>query len=432
MAQGQNVSEAFLADRNCLILEPSSSFANLVLQALLELGAAQKNIYLAKRYHQGLSALKEHKPCVIVSEYEVDGQFGLSLVEEQNQIVPDADERVFMVITNNAHDSAVAEAAEEAVDGYLLKPFSAGDLIERLREAVEEKANPTPYAKTIRRGKEFLEMGHFQEAERAFLSAKVLSDKPSLACYYAGQVSTLEKEYERALSRYREGREFNGLHYKCLLGEFDSLFSLKRYKDAYELVQTLTNYFPITPHRLGKIFITAVYTYNFDDIPEYYEIFKNFDRRPKELIRIMTAAALTGGKYFLREKRFEEADSYFHMAITISGRDKETIKIVIQLLLNGGRARSAEKFFQMLPNEMVGGEEHALIGFRIDQHILDEFKVVQKGKQLIKKGYADEDVYRTVIQAQVKMGRQVAAETIIIKAVKKYPDLRKELYDLLK
>ena len=46
---------------------------------------------------------------------------------------------VFIMVTGDATYQKVAEAAEAALDSYLIKPFSANTLFERLKEARQRK-----------------------------------------------------------------------------------------------------------------------------------------------------------------------------------------------------------------------------------------------------------------------------------------------------
>ena len=63
------------------------------------------------------------------------GQSGQDLLDDlrRNQLLPFS--TVFIMVTGEATYAKVAEAAESALDGYLLKPHSASDLGERLRSA---------------------------------------------------------------------------------------------------------------------------------------------------------------------------------------------------------------------------------------------------------------------------------------------------------
>ena len=127
------------------------------------------------------------------------------------------------MITKASSDSAVAEAAEEQLDAYIVKPFSAFDLEKRLMEVIKRKMQPSTYIQKIREGKDLVKNKQFVEARPVFSDAKKLSSKPTLACFYLGDCFLELKDFTNARKEFSEGRSHNELHYKCLTGEFDCL-----------------------------------------------------------------------------------------------------------------------------------------------------------------------------------------------------------------
>lgn len=71
--------------------------------------------------------------------FEEEATTGPDLLDDlrRNQLLPFS--TIFILITAEATYTKVAEAAESALDGYLLKPHRAVDLFERLRQARERK-----------------------------------------------------------------------------------------------------------------------------------------------------------------------------------------------------------------------------------------------------------------------------------------------------
>ncbi len=71
-----------------------------------------------------------------------DSATGQELLDDlrRNQLLPFS--TVFIMITAEASYAKVAEAAESALDGYLLKPHTASNLGERLYQARQRKISP--------------------------------------------------------------------------------------------------------------------------------------------------------------------------------------------------------------------------------------------------------------------------------------------------
>ena len=78
---------------------------------------------------------------VVICDYrfELSGECGQDLLEElrREHLLPYS--TVFVMVTGVATYQEVAEAAETALDSYLIKPFSANTLFERLKEARQRK-----------------------------------------------------------------------------------------------------------------------------------------------------------------------------------------------------------------------------------------------------------------------------------------------------
>ena len=140
------------------------------------------------------------------------------------------------MVTANSTESAVAEAAEEDVDSYILKPFTTEKLKIYVLRAAERKFRPDPYRKTIQDGKALLKSGDPGRAADLFTRAAGLHQKPALAHYYHGQAKVKQIQYDPAEKSYRTGLTFNQLHYRCLTGLFDLLDMIGKHQAAYEIV----------------------------------------------------------------------------------------------------------------------------------------------------------------------------------------------------
>ncbi|MGZ3744296.1 MAG: hypothetical protein ACXWRA_10675, partial [Pseudobdellovibrionaceae bacterium] len=58
-------------------------------------------------------------------------------------------------------------------------------------------------------------------------------------------------------------------------------------------------------------------------------------------------------------------------------------------------------------------------------------QVIEQGRHLVNKGFADLESYQALVKLLVEEKKFTLAEDITAKAVRDYPELRKELYELL-
>jgi len=417
----------FLEQHLILIVDPSASFGQTLVGTLMEMGAPTQKVLYSKKYEDAQRIIQEYKPQILITEYFIGQKFGLSLIDQQAKAVGET-AKVSILITHNSASSAIAEAAEEQVDDYILKPFSMGQMKERLSAVIKRKMNPTSYSLKIRSGKKLLRDKQFEKAELEFLEAKKLTDKPTLAHYYVGYSKYLQKSFTTALDEFRGGRKLQPLHFKCLIGEFDSNFEQKKYEDAFQLIPTIMENYPISPKRLGSIIIATVFSNHHDQIPKYFEIFKLLDHKPPELMKVFSAGLMTAGKYQVKMNNQEKAVACFEMGVSVIGADVSYLDQVIRELLKIGAAEQAAQFLSKFPSTEFGSASYLRLGFLIDRFLLPAHQVIEKGKKLVSLGYACSDSFLTLIDLALANNKIVLAEDIAAKAVLTHPDLRSKIY----
>jgi len=420
----------FIKDSCCVLVEPSRVFVGSIQQVLKALGVPPDKIHVAAKFEDARQLVSDLKPRILITEFNVQDGSGLSLIEIQEQFYKDT-ERIAVVVTKNSSDSAVAEAAEEQVDAFILKPFSADGLKKKLQEAFTKKINPNEYLKTIREGKEYLTLKEFDIAGPKFVSAKGLDPKPTLAYYYSGETSRAKGDIQSALAEFQKGRELHPLHYKCLIGEFEAYMDLKDYEKAYELVSLIRSNFPVTSHRLGQMLIATVFTKHFDDLNVLMERYSALEHRTPYLVNLATAALLAAGRFAIVDGDFARALHFFEMGLTVSARNPEYIEKVINELCKANAVEEAQAFFGKIRPPDVGKEIYERLSFRIAEFTLSPEALVEKGRKLILAGYGTPDIFRFVVRKLVDLGKATLAETIILKAVETHPELRGELYAIL-
>lgn len=421
----------FMATKKILICDPSIPFASVIQQTMQTLGCLPEQIIKEPDFFKARHIVGTEKPEIIISEYQLGRGYGLELSELQAGQFNSLNERIFILVTGNSNDSAVAEAAEEEIDGYVLKPFNLKQLQDTFFEVIERKRNPSEYFSYIQKGKQKLAEKDYEEARTTFRKAKSMSNSPSLACYYEGQSLKKLNTPDRALRCYREGRLFSPLHYKCLHGEFDILFEQKKKQEAYEVIKVIKNNYPVSPATLAKMFLLAVYTYNYKDISDYYDAFVSLDRRNDQLVKIVTEALYSAGRFCAKSKDLVSAVDFFKKGVAVAQRDKGYLTRVIRTLLSESNTRAAEEFLMMFNPDDRETSEFLQLDFEIAKISSTESQLLERGKKVISVGKANEDIYRDVVKILVQMNKRTSAEEIIFKSSKSFPDLKDELYKIL-
>jgi DNA-binding NarL/FixJ family response regulator len=420
----------FTRDQVCLIIEPSQTFSASIQNCLNDMDLSLSQVITARKYEDAKRIIQERKPKIIISEYEVEAKFGLSLLEMQGEYFDELS-RVSIIITRNTMDSAVAEAAEEDIDAYILKPFSQDSFRYRLLDVLEKKVSPSEYAKKIRLGKRLFESNLLDEALAELLAGKKLNKKPTLACYYIGRIYEAQGDSQKALKEYREGRDYQPLHYKCLTAEFDELMLKENYKEAYPLIPFIKENYPTTAHRLGQFFIAAVFTQNFDDVGSFFQLFLQTELRTPKLIQLTSLALFTAGRSFLAKAEIARACEYFEMGILSTSRDIGYLEKVIDELLMAKAFKEAEGFLgKVLPAE-VGSPHQSRLSFKVDRYLLTQEQVIEKGRKLVAAGHGTPEVYEILVKVLAAAGKEPMAEFMISRALETFPQMRSPLYKIL-
>jgi CheY-like chemotaxis protein len=122
-------------DCAALVVDPNPTSRSILTSHLREFGVG--SVVQATRTADARTHLESRTFDFVLCElhFEEESESGQDLLDDlrRNQLLPYS--TVFIMITGEATYARVAEAAESALDGYLLKPHRAVDLGERLRQA---------------------------------------------------------------------------------------------------------------------------------------------------------------------------------------------------------------------------------------------------------------------------------------------------------
>ena len=177
----------FLESNEILITDKSSASRRRLLKTLVDMGAKRNQIRSIAHYSEALDVIETKKPKLILSDYALNGGSGFDLFKEYREKYPEEKKSVLILVTSNISQSAVAKAAEEDVDSFIIKPYTVQSLEKSLIATVIAKLYPSKYVQTIEKGKEALFEGKYEAALGIFAEAIPLNKKPSLALFYHGQ-----------------------------------------------------------------------------------------------------------------------------------------------------------------------------------------------------------------------------------------------------
>lgn len=422
MATEQEMFRNYLSEAGALVVDSNASSRSRLVQTLIDLGVKSTKIKTARGYIEAQEEIRKHRPKVILTDYYLGKESGLDLLQDQKAEYADSKDCLFVLITGNTSQAAVARAAEEDVDSFLLKPYTLQSLKDSLTKAGIAKLFPSEYAKTVTQGKEEMLKGELDAAIALFEKAKTLSESPTLACFYLGQAHFMKNALQDSKEKYKDGLSYNQIHYKCLVGLFDILLKDGKHNEAYDVVKKIAKYFPANPKRLSSVLRLAIMTNNFADLDDYYTLFTSIDARTDELVNYMCSALVVYGKYHLINGQNEKALETFEKAAVSSAGRTKFLRYIIENLIEVNLVNESKKFLARFPAQNMKEEDYLVSEYLVAAHTQDIQEVIKKGRELVKNGLKSLMVYRSLIAVMNKAGFKDQSEQLFIEASKLWPD----------
>ncbi len=430
--QQEKIFSTWLSSKKALIVDPSGSSRAGLARTLGQLGAKTNNVIRCSTFAEAEKNMLKHRPSLVITEYDVGKRCGLDLLQKRRDEDSDSFQALFIMMTGNTSQSAVAQAAEEEVDGYILKPYTIEILRNLLIQTALQKLNPSEYIKKINEGKELVEDGKLEDAKKSFEQAIKLDNKPALAFAYVGQVEYLKKTFAGARQSYNKGLGINKIHYKCMTGLFDTFYKEKNYKQAYDIVKKLSRYFPANPERLSSVLHLAIITQSYSDVERYYQAFTNLDVRNEALIKYVCAALVVCGKYYLKNNSPSRALELFEKAgITSAGRPKILRKIILALM-EYDLCKQSKPFLERFPEGARSKAEYLSMELLVECSEGNDAIILEKGVRLLRENVIDPYIYMIVIEKLTVLGKKDEAIDYHQKALKKWPLFKHKFDEAIK
>ena len=110
---------------------------------------------------------------VAIVDWNMPNMSGITLLKKARQ-----DDRLtdlpFIMVTAEVAEETIAEAAETDVDAYIIKPFVAKTLDEKIEQVLERKTNPSPLDTHLRLASVFTNAGQYNKATSELKTALVV------------------------------------------------------------------------------------------------------------------------------------------------------------------------------------------------------------------------------------------------------------------
>jgi CheY-like chemotaxis protein len=128
-----------IATSSALVIDPNLTSRGMLASQLRDFGVG--NVSQSSRIHDARRMLESRTFDIVLceQEFEAEGYSGQNLLDDLRRLQLLPLSTVFIIVTGSASYTTVADAAESAVDSFLLKPYTAAALGERLTQVRKRK-----------------------------------------------------------------------------------------------------------------------------------------------------------------------------------------------------------------------------------------------------------------------------------------------------
>ncbi len=401
----KEVLKKFLEANEVLIVDKNPSSRSRLLKTMVDLGAKRSSIHSVGTLLESQEVIQTKSIGLVLSDYFIGGGSGFDLFKILREKYPSKKELCLVLVTSNISQTAVAKAAEEDVDSFIIKPYTIQSIQENLISTVTQKVMPSDYIKKIEEGKILLAAGKYDDAIAVLNVARGMHPKPALAYFYIGQAEYLKNHVDTAAGSYNEGLNFNNIHYKCLVGLYEVFMREEKFFEAYQVVKKIAKFFPANPDRLAQIIRLAVRTGNYQDMQMFYEIFTSLDVRVQVLTNYIGAGMYIAGKYCLMNSDKDTAFQYFDNIAVSCSEFTKFLRAVITLLVENEMCDEAEKFLSRFDKDAKDGEDYLVADFLVSsKKFTDPGFIIKIGLELWNKKIRDYRFISTLVEAMEKGG----------------------------
>lgn len=240
-----------------LVVDDMANMRKTLRSMLKMLG--YNNVTEADDGDTALSRLKRGEHDFVIADWNMPRMPGVELLREIRD-EPMLRDIPFIMITAEVDDGQIVRAAEEDVDGYIIKPFVTDVLGRKINAVFDKKANPPQVEIYLKVGYAYMENGMLNEAMREFDHARELSPKSARIPLAMAQIYEAMGDHRKAEELFNSAVSNNPRFVKGFHTLAD--FQIRRGNDdaAMKALQTATLLSPNNPSRqveFGKLLIKA-------------------------------------------------------------------------------------------------------------------------------------------------------------------------------
>lgn len=201
-------------DGYVLVAEDLPGMRRTIRAMLKQIGLG--NVVEADDGDTAMRAVNTQENCrFIILDWNMPRMSGIEVVREIRS-KPKSQDIPILMITGEIGRAEVAQAGEAGVNGYIVKPFVAKTLEEKIMAIFSARANPPDHVKLLKAGEEFVLRGEYEKALALFEEARELRESARIHVSI-GETRELIGQDDKAHESYDAAIELNPLYINAYL-----------------------------------------------------------------------------------------------------------------------------------------------------------------------------------------------------------------------
>lgn len=206
-----------------------------------------------------MKKMSEFQPDFLILDWNMPRMAGIEVVQKTREEQQFADIPILMV-TAEVEESQIVQAAENDIDGYIIKPFVALTLEEKMNSILDRRNSPTELDRLIQNGINMKNQGDGDGAIETFEKALELSPKSARIRQLIGETYKKMGNIEKAEEKMKEAVSINPQYIKVHQSLSDLYQEIGDKEKAVASLETAAKISPNNSQRqttLGKIYLES-------------------------------------------------------------------------------------------------------------------------------------------------------------------------------
>ncbi|MFK7827453.1 MAG: tetratricopeptide repeat protein [Oligoflexales bacterium] len=244
-----NIPSSLLDNDRIIVADSQQDMRMIIVHQLQKLQF--KQIIQCRDGMEVLNELKKQDVAAIICTMDLPDMDGLELLSEIREDV-DINRPPFCLSMGQVSKERLMLAVETGVDEILVKPFTLGDIVPKLRKSFKTFHNPKNPEKVYELAKEKLRSQSADEAEKIYTRLRESAPNTARPLVGLAKVSFAKKEYEQAFKLLESAQEKNDQYVHIFSLRGDIYLEQGDYDQGIAAYRHGIGMSPLNPNRYKK------------------------------------------------------------------------------------------------------------------------------------------------------------------------------------